>query len=297
MTHHGIKSLAQDLAQYGRNGDTMVAHINPQEAAMLKAMGGSGTINPTTGLPEFGGVFKSITRPFVQTVKSVQNLPGIKQVSDVATQAVKPIDQALVGLDKTVGKAIPGGWGTLASIAGSAVGVPAPLLIGLGALNGAGVMHPGRKFNLQGALIGGAMAYGMSELGNYARAAAPAVEGVGTVADGFVQNADGIYQSVADLQQGATIPDMSAFPQETAPLVQPQAGPPSPVPDLSPNMPAVPEAASAQPTFKINPETGEQYIDPASLKSPNTFTQSLMKGNVSDAFSTVGSNISDALVV
>lgn len=40
-------------ARMGRNGDTMIAHINPREAALLKARGGSGTINPHTGLPEF----------------------------------------------------------------------------------------------------------------------------------------------------------------------------------------------------------------------------------------------------
>jgi hypothetical protein len=48
-----LKSKAQELAQYGRNGDTMLAHITPQEAQLLKSMGGSGTINPDTGLPEF----------------------------------------------------------------------------------------------------------------------------------------------------------------------------------------------------------------------------------------------------
>ena len=42
-----------DIAKYGRHGDTMIAHINPNEAAMLKRMGGAGTINPMTGLPEF----------------------------------------------------------------------------------------------------------------------------------------------------------------------------------------------------------------------------------------------------
>lgn len=41
--------------QAGRNGDTMLAHINPQEAEMLKRAGGVGTINPRTGLPEFSG--------------------------------------------------------------------------------------------------------------------------------------------------------------------------------------------------------------------------------------------------
>lgn len=43
----------QILAQLGRRGDTMVAHISPQEAAILKMLGGSGSINPATGLPEF----------------------------------------------------------------------------------------------------------------------------------------------------------------------------------------------------------------------------------------------------
>lgn len=48
-----LKDAAQHLQSYGRHGDTMLAHINPEEAALLKARGGSGTINPNTGLPEF----------------------------------------------------------------------------------------------------------------------------------------------------------------------------------------------------------------------------------------------------
>jgi len=53
------------IASLGRNGDTMLAHINPQEAAMLRSRGGSGSINPRTGLPEFfslKGAFKKIGR-------------------------------------------------------------------------------------------------------------------------------------------------------------------------------------------------------------------------------------------
>lgn len=46
-------SLVQAVAQQGRSGDTMLAHINPAEAAVLKMLGGSGTVNPATGLPEF----------------------------------------------------------------------------------------------------------------------------------------------------------------------------------------------------------------------------------------------------
>jgi hypothetical protein len=41
------------LASMGRHGDTMLAHVNPREAALLKRMGGSGTINPRTGYPEY----------------------------------------------------------------------------------------------------------------------------------------------------------------------------------------------------------------------------------------------------
>jgi hypothetical protein len=47
--------LADYLGSLGQNGDSMVAHINPQEAALLKALGGSGTINPRTGLRQFDG--------------------------------------------------------------------------------------------------------------------------------------------------------------------------------------------------------------------------------------------------
>ncbi len=44
---------AAKFASKGRNGDTLVAHITPREALMLKYMGGSGTINPRTGFLEF----------------------------------------------------------------------------------------------------------------------------------------------------------------------------------------------------------------------------------------------------
>lgn len=171
----GLKTLAKELQSKGRNGDTILAHINPQEAGILKALGGSGTINPDTGLPEY--FLKKITQPIVQGVKAIQNVPGIKQVSDVSTKAFKPIDQALVGLDKTVGKAIPGGWETVGQVALSAMGVPTSLQVAYGAARGGGMLRPGsslKKVNLQGALIGGATAYATAELGDYMRGASDA---------------------------------------------------------------------------------------------------------------------------
>lgn len=50
-----LQALLDEIASQGRNGDTMLAHINPQEAELLKALGGAGTTNPETGLPEFWG--------------------------------------------------------------------------------------------------------------------------------------------------------------------------------------------------------------------------------------------------
>jgi hypothetical protein len=47
------KTMAEMLRRMGRRGDTMLAHITPEEADMLMEAGGSGTINPATGLPEF----------------------------------------------------------------------------------------------------------------------------------------------------------------------------------------------------------------------------------------------------
>ena len=48
-----LNEMAALLRSKGRNGDTILAHINPEEAALLKARGGSGKPNPETGLPEF----------------------------------------------------------------------------------------------------------------------------------------------------------------------------------------------------------------------------------------------------
>lgn len=51
MPNH--KKLAMALQKQGRHGDDILAHLSVGEAARLKAEGGSGTINPKTGLLEF----------------------------------------------------------------------------------------------------------------------------------------------------------------------------------------------------------------------------------------------------
>jgi hypothetical protein len=194
------------------------------QAHGLKSLTGH-EIQTKDGVPSFGiggffqkNVMKPLTNTGMQAIKATQNLPGIKQVSDISTQAFKPIDQALVGLDKTVGKAIPGGWGTIAQVAASMVPGMQPLAIGLGALNGSGVMRKGGSFNLQGAMIGGATAYATSELGEYLRAAGgapdaamlPVSDVTAEQVAGQIANQTGSAVSAAPGSQAAMLAEQAA---------------------------------------------------------------------------------------
>ena len=58
-----MAGLAQILRKKGRGKDSVLAHITPKEAALLKARGGSGTTNPDTGLPEFDDYAEVSTEP------------------------------------------------------------------------------------------------------------------------------------------------------------------------------------------------------------------------------------------
>ena len=77
-----LKPIAKTIASYGRNGDTMLAHITPAEARMLRRRGGSGTINPATGLPEF--FLKKAFKSLGKAVKSFASSTVGKLVTTVA---------------------------------------------------------------------------------------------------------------------------------------------------------------------------------------------------------------------
>jgi hypothetical protein len=53
MADLDLKTLAQILKARGRGKDTILAHITPEEAKLLKDRGGRGSKNPDTGLLEF----------------------------------------------------------------------------------------------------------------------------------------------------------------------------------------------------------------------------------------------------
>ena len=72
-----LKNLYSDIASKGDEGDTALAHVNSFEVALLRAVGGSGTINAKTGLLEFkgGGGSKAPT----ETKSVTTNLPEYAQ--------------------------------------------------------------------------------------------------------------------------------------------------------------------------------------------------------------------------
>jgi len=185
----GLKSLAQELQSKGRYGDTMLAHINPYEAGILQGLGGSGTINPDTGLPEyFGGFFKSITQPFVDIWKGITNLPVIKDISD----AVTPVIQEVAPYAPYIAPFIPGVGPLLAA--------------GIGAA-GAGFGGKGRSgFDFKRGLMGGITAYGLGNLYAGLQAAAPV--GADATASQVASSLGGGASSSS--QQAAMLADQAA---------------------------------------------------------------------------------------
>jgi hypothetical protein len=80
--HNGIMDVAQQMQRLGRDGDTILAHINPREMQALMNMGGRGSINPATGLPEFAPIdplyYLSVNPQVMQQAKSATRAAGIQ---------------------------------------------------------------------------------------------------------------------------------------------------------------------------------------------------------------------------
>ena len=114
----GLTVAGRKLADMGQGGDSMLAHINPREAEILRRMGGQGTVNPNTGIVEY---------------KSLKKI--IKTVAPVALSIFAP------GLGTAIGGAL-GLSGTAAAVVG-------------GGLLGAGTAALTGGDPLKGALLGG----------------------------------------------------------------------------------------------------------------------------------------------
>ena len=105
MAGGGIADMAQHLQSQGRHGDNILAHINPEEAELLRQHGGMGSINPYTGLPEFGffsdlwkGV-KQVFKPVIDVAKQIISSPIGKIIATVAlTMLLGPAAGAATGM-------------------------------------------------------------------------------------------------------------------------------------------------------------------------------------------------------
>ncbi len=151
----GLAQAARQLQAQGRGGDTMLAHINPREAEVLRRMGGAGTVNPNTGLVEYKGGFMQILGAVAPIALSFI-APGIGTAIGSALGASAAWAPALGGaLIGGASSALSGGNVAQGALFGGLGG-------GLGKTLGAGVnsalgtsMGAGAQSALGGALAGG----------------------------------------------------------------------------------------------------------------------------------------------
>ena len=172
------------LAAMGRHGDTMLAHINPREAEMLQRMGGSGTINPRTGLPEYKFSLKKflavalpIALDFIvpgagSAIGASMGFTGTAATM-VGGAVIGGGTAALTGGDPLKGALLGGLGGGLGEYAGSAankafdmgLGTTGQTLLGNSLVGGVSGMASGQGF-LKGAATGALGTYAGQELGN-----------------------------------------------------------------------------------------------------------------------------------
>ena len=177
----GLTVAGRRLADQGQGGDSMLAHINPREAEVLRRMGGQGTTNPNTGLVEYKGLKKilktvlpvaiSVFAPGIGTgIGAAMGLSGV--AANVASGAILGAGaSALTGGDWKRGAVLGGISGGAGSATGDFVneglglGLTAPVAatLGSGLLGGAAGEMSGSSFG-EGALQGA----GGQMLKNYA---------------------------------------------------------------------------------------------------------------------------------
>ena len=128
-----LKPMAAAMSNMGRNGDSMLAHITPSEARLLRRRGGSGTVNPYTGLPEF----------FLGKI-------------------IKGIGKAVKGVFKFAGKAVKGVVNVVKKVAKSSIGKIALTAAGIWALGPAGLNLAGGVGSALGISMTPALAMGIN---------------------------------------------------------------------------------------------------------------------------------------
>ena len=297
MAEGGLADMAKYLASKGRNGDTMLAHITPSEARLLKAMGGSGTINPETGLPEF--FLKKLFKKVKKAVKKILKNPIVRVIATVALATV--LGPAAAAVAGKVGiamstAAVTAAGATLSSAAVSAMAGEKlnakNLLINaatsyFGAGGTIGGVNPVSKVaelagRLPGVTPGGAVAQGIG--------AGVTSAGIGALAGMKGQEALGLGLQTGIMSgiQAARAPKPAAAEAPKSPLEQ--AAPPSTDQGAAPGAGVTPPTSAIEyrsPAFNIGTSTQASAISPipqAATAMPTTATT--FAGRVGDFFKT-----------
>jgi hypothetical protein len=134
----------------------MIAHVTPAEARMLRRRGGSGTINPATGLPEYKKWYKkvaeTVTKPLKSAGKAVES--AVKSVGKV----VKKIASSDIGRIALTAAAIYFMGGAGLNLASGSLGITnAALAQGVNAFAGSTLVNLASGQKLGDAIKGGVM--------------------------------------------------------------------------------------------------------------------------------------------
>lgn len=175
----GLAKAVNMTRAAGRGDDEVLLHITPEEFDVLKKQWGEPTINPNTGLPEYGflsklwkgvrGVFKKIA-PFVGVIASAffpALAPALGGLMGASGATATALGNAAIGAASgaagggkkgALAGALTGGLGGSASKIGGALGLSgnAAKLAGSALVSGAGSKIQGGDFG-QGALSGAMM--------------------------------------------------------------------------------------------------------------------------------------------
>jgi hypothetical protein len=192
-----LKPMAREMAAAGRYGDTMIAHISPIEAQILRRYGGSGTINPQTGAPEF--FLKNVFKKIGKAVKKFANTAIGKIVIGTALFMVAgPAAATMLGA--SAGSAVAAG------ISGFVSGAGTTLIAG-------GNLKEALKAGAIGGVTAGVVKGGMNRFN-----APPASTTGATARPAVVNTAEGITSTPLEgAIPGPTAPSMPSIPTATAP--------------------------------------------------------------------------------
>lgn len=207
----GLVQAAHAVKGAGRWGDEILIHVNPEELEQMRQAWGDPTINPHTGLPEYGFLSKLWKAVKKILPVAVAFIPGIGPAVGAALGATgttaSVIGNALVGA--ATGAISNGGKGALiggltgglgglgaASKVGSALGLSGPMadIVGQGLVSGGVGAIAGQDFG-QSALSGALSAFaspllkkGISALSDSGAGATGAQTDTGSTADSAIDD-------------------------------------------------------------------------------------------------------------